>query len=84
MKQAVTKGEDDDSWDSTLVREPYIGMEFDGIGEDDDSEESPSAAEEHDQTGHADTETMTLHLPSHVGHDWCNRNSAKDLAKAEL
>jgi hypothetical protein len=82
--QVVTEGGDDDTWDSTLVREPYIGMEFDGIGKDDDNEDSPSAAKEHDQTGHSDAETISLHLPSHLGHNWCNRNSAKDLAKAEL
>ena len=33
--QAVTEGGDDDSWDSTPVREPHIGVEFNGIGEDD-------------------------------------------------
>ena len=25
-----------------------------------------------------------MHLPSHLGHSWCNRNAAKELAKAEL
>ena len=42
----MTEGGDDDSWDSTLVREPHIGMEFDGIGKDDDNGEMPSAAED--------------------------------------
>ena len=82
--QAVTEGGDDDSWDSTPVREPHIGVEFDGIGEDDDNGEMPSAAEEHDQTGHADAETMAFNLPSQLGRDWCNRNAAEDLAKAEI
>ena len=52
--------------------------------EDDDNGEIPSAAEEHDQTGHADAETMPFNLPSQLGHDWCNRNAAEDLAKAEI
>ena len=82
--QAVTEGGDDGSWDSTPVREPHVGVEFDGIGEDDDDGELPSATEEHAQTGHADAETMPFNLPSHLGRDWCNRNAAEDLAKAEL
>ena len=83
--QASTEGGDDDSWDSTPVRELHVGVEFDGIGEDDnDNEEPPSAAETRNQTAHADAETMSLHLPSYLGRDWCNRNSAEDLAKAEL
>jgi hypothetical protein len=84
--QAATEAGDDDSWDNTLVREPHIGIEFDGLGEDDDNdnEDLPSAAEEHDKTGNADAETMSLHLPSHLGRDWCNRYSAEDLAMAEL
>ena len=31
-----------------------------------------------------DAEYISLHLPSHLGHNWCNRNAAEDLAKAEL
>ena len=29
-------------------------------------------------------ETIPLHLPSHLGHSWCVRNAAEDLANAEL
>ena len=67
-------------------------MEFDGICEDDDDEGS-SSAEEHDQTqparnssadSHTDAEYISLHLPSHLGRNWCDKNSAEDLAKAEL
>ena len=52
-----------------------------------------SSAEDHDQThlpgnsaayGGADAEYISLHLPSHFGHDSCHKNAAKDLAKAEL
>ena len=83
--QASTEDGDDDSWDSTPVRELHVGVEFDGIGEDDDdNEEPPSAAETRNQTSHADAETMSLNLPSYLGRDWCDRNSAEDLAKAEL
>jgi hypothetical protein len=59
-------------------------VEFEGIGEDDDNEESPSTAKEHHQTGRSDAERMPLHLPSHLGHNWCDINAAEDLAKAEL
>jgi hypothetical protein len=31
-----------------------------------------------------DAEHIALHLPSHLGRDWCNINAAEDLAKAEL
>ena len=31
-----------------------------------------------------DAEHISLHLPSHMGRSWCNRNAAEDLAKAEL
>ncbi|KAN0128940.1 hypothetical protein V8E53_004712 [Lactarius tabidus] len=81
----------DDSWDSTPVREAYVGAEFDRIdGEDDD--EHPSSAKEEDQIqsgpGSADrtvdTEHISLCLPSHFGQNWCNQNAAEDLARAEL
>ena len=81
----------DDSWDDT--QETYLGTEFDGIGEEDNDDEHPSSAKEHDQThlfgncstnGRVDAEHISLHLPSHLGHYWCNRNTAEDLAKAEL
>ena len=39
----------DDSWDGTLGRETYLGTEFDGISEEDQDNEGPSSAEEHDQ-----------------------------------
>ena len=45
--QAASDG-GDDSWDDTL--ETYLGTEFDGIGEEDNDDEHPSSAEEHDQT----------------------------------
>jgi hypothetical protein len=74
------------------VRETYTGTEYDGIYEDNDGE-GPSSAEGHDQIlparsssadGHIDAEYISLHLPSHFKHDWCNRNATEDLAKAEL
>ena len=83
----------DDSWDGTLGRETYLGTEFDGISEEDQDNEGPSSAEEHDQIqlfrnyptdGRVDAEYISLHLPSCLERSWCNRNAAKDLAKAEL
>ena len=34
--------------------------------------------------GCIDAERISLHLPSHLGRGWCDRNAAEDLAKAEL
>ena len=82
----------DDSWGDDYTRETYTGAEFDGIGEEDD-DGLDSAAEGHHQTqlprnnpqdGRIDAEYVSLHLPSHLGRSWCNRNAAEDLAKAEL
>jgi hypothetical protein len=83
----------DDSWDDASAREIYVGAEFDGVGEGDDDDEhasSSGAVEEQtpslgdDSDGCIDAERISLHLPSHLGHDWCNINAAKDLAMAEL
>ncbi|KAH9035447.1 hypothetical protein EDB83DRAFT_2228945 [Lactarius deliciosus] len=79
----------DDSWDNTPLREAYIGIKFDGIGEGEDDDECTSSAKEdvsgsHSTDSSIDAEYISLHLLSHLGHDWCNENSAKDLAKAEL
>jgi hypothetical protein len=85
----------DDSWDGASEKEVYIGIEFDGIGEEDDDERglSAEAAEEHDQTQISersfidsciDAEHISLHLPSHLGRSWCDINAAEDLAKTEL
>jgi len=83
----------DDSWDNAPRRETYIGIEFDGIGEGEDDDDRTSSAEEHDQMqlpgncstdGSADAEYISLHLPSHLGCDWCDGNAAKALAKAEI
>ncbi|KAH9168196.1 hypothetical protein EDB89DRAFT_1909473 [Lactarius sanguifluus] len=79
----------DDSWDNTPLREAYIGIKFDGIGEGEDNDERTSSAKEHVSGNHStdssiDVEYISLHLPSHLGHDWCNKNGAEDLAKAEL
>ena len=74
--QAAPDGEDY-AWDGTLGGETYFGTEFDGISEEEDDEERPSSAEEHDKTllfgncstdGHVDAEYILLHLPSHLGH----------------
>jgi hypothetical protein len=51
------------------------------------------AAEEYYQTqlprnspfgSHINAKQISLHLPSHLGYSWYDRNAAKDLAKAEL
>jgi hypothetical protein len=96
QKQAGTllhavSSDNDDSWGDDNTREIYTGAEFDGIGEDDD--EHNSAAEGHHQMqflrnsasdGRMNAEHISLHLPSHLGRNWCDRNAAEDLAKAEL
>ena len=82
----------DDSWDDDSARETYAGVEFDGIGEEEtDDEHGPSeAAEERQSFAYAspdsciNAEHIALHLPSHLGRNWCNNNLAEDLAKAEL
>ena len=83
----------DDSWGDDHAREMYTGAEFDGIGEEDNNELA-STPEERYQTlqlprnsppdGCMDAEHISLHLPLHMGCSWCDRNSAEDLAKAEL
>ena len=82
----------DDSWGDEDAREAYTGAEFDGIGEEDD-DGLGSAAEGHYQPqslrnrppdGRMDAEYILLHLPSHLGRSWCDRNAAENLAKAEL
>ena len=90
--QAASEGRDD-SWDSTLVRETNIGVEFDGIGEGEDNDELPLSDEEHDRMqlvatfsgdGHSGAEYISLQLPSNLGQVWCNTKAGEDLAKAEL
>lgn len=82
----------DDSWGDDDSREIYTGAEFDGVGEEDDGADDP-AGEEHYQTqllrnyppgSRINSEHISLHLPSHLGRSWCDRNAAEGLAKAEL
>jgi hypothetical protein len=88
----VVSNDADDSWGDEYTREIYTGAEFDGIGEEEDGDGHNSVAEEQYQTqflqknqsdGHIGAEHMSLHLPSHLGRTWCNRNGAEDLANAE-
>jgi len=81
----------DNSWADDYTREIYTGTEFDGVGEEDGGLDT--AAEDHNQMqfprssppdGHINAEQILLHLLSHIGRSWCNRNGAKDLAKVEL
>ena len=81
----------DDSWADDYTKEIYTGAEFDGVGEDDD--EHNLAAEERYQPqlpgssppdGRINAEHISLHLPSHLGRSWCNRNASEGLARAEL
>jgi hypothetical protein len=83
----------DDSWDDDHTRETYTGAKFNGVGEDEDDGGHDLTAEEHYRMqlprnsppdGHINAEHISLHLSSHLGHNWCNRNAAKNLAKAEL
>ncbi|KAH9170154.1 hypothetical protein EDB89DRAFT_1908022 [Lactarius sanguifluus] len=78
---------DDDSWEDDYKSEVYTGVEFDGIDEEEDDQHTLSTSG-HGQMklsgGSVDAEHLLLHLPSHLGHNWCNTNAAKDLAKVEL
>ena len=83
----------DDSQGIAPVRETHDGTEFDEFMEEDDDDNGPSFAEEHNPAqpsgnppanGWAEVEYISLHLPSHFGSSWCNANGAEDLAKAEL
>jgi len=82
-----------DSWCNDYIREIYTGAKFNGVGEKEDNDGYKLAAKECHQTqlprnspsdGHINAENILLHLPLHLGHSWCNRNAAEDLAKAEL
>jgi len=88
----IVSNEADNSWGDDYTRETYTGAEFDSIG-DEDNDSHNSATEEHYQTqllrnsppnGCINAEHILLHLPSQLGHSWCNMNAAKDLVKAEL
>ena len=69
----------------------YAGVEFDGIGEGNDEEHASSTEAEEGQSfaygspdSCIDAEQIALHLPSHLGRNWCDNNFAEDLARAEL
>ena len=83
----------DDSWYNDNTREMYTGVEFDGIGKEEDDGGCDSSAEGNYQMqsqrnsppdGRINAEYISLHLLSHLGCSWCNRNAAKYLVKAEL
>jgi len=83
----------DDSWCDDNIREMYTGMEFDGIGEEEDNGRCDSSAKGNYQmqlqrnsppNGRINAKYISLHLPSHLGRSWCNGNAAEYLAKAEL
>jgi hypothetical protein len=88
----AVSGDGDDFWDDDSAGEIYAGVEFDGIGEEEnDDDASSSKAAEGSQSfvygfpdGCIDAEHVALHLPSHLGRNWCDNNFAEDLAKAEL
>lgn len=93
----AVSGDEDDSWDDVSEREVYAGIEFDGIDEDNDEGASSAEASGGHLSHHQaqwlgnsspdkciDAEHISLHLPSHLGRNWCNKNGTKDLAKAEL
>jgi len=70
-------------------------MEFDGIGEEDgdglpanEHKDGPPADERDNMNrpanSNANAEYILLHLPSHLGGNWCHENAAEDLLKMEL
>jgi hypothetical protein len=89
----AVSNDDDDFWGDDHAREAYTGAEFDGVGEEDDDALASTPEERYQMlqllrnnppNGCMDAEHISLHLPSHMGRGWCDRNSAEDLAKAEL
>jgi hypothetical protein len=91
----AVSGDGDETWEDASAREVYVGREFDNIGEGEDDDEhalSAEAAEDHQMQlsgnsspdGRIDAEHLSLHLPSHLGRNWCDKNAAEDIAKAEL
>ena len=82
----------DDSWGDDYTKEIYTGAEFDSVGEEEDDGHDSAAQDRYQiqllrnrhPDGHINAEHILLHLPSHLGRSWCNKNSAEDLAKAEL
>jgi len=101
--------DEEDSWNNAPIREFYSGLEFDGIGEEEEdglpanegddglpaNEDGDSqyaeedTADEYDKANrpagsNTDAEYIPLHLPSHLGGNWCNENAAEDLLKIEL
>ena len=82
----------DDLWDDENENEAYTGAEFDDVGEEDDDGQDLAAKEHYSgqlprnspANGHINAEHILLHLPSHLGCRWCDRNAAEDLVKAEL
>jgi hypothetical protein len=87
MLYAVS-GDLDDSWGNDFASETYTGVEFDGVGEEEDNDGLDLAANEHHERcptdGRIDAECIPLHLPSNIGQSWCDGNSGKDLVEAEL
>ena len=89
----AVSNDDDNSWGDKCATEIYTGTKFDEIGEEEEDYEHNSAAKERYQTqflgngsfdGHINAEDILLHLSSHLGCTWCNKNAAENLAKAEL
>ena len=82
----------DDTWGDENTREEYTSTKFDGISEDNNDMQDLAAKKYHQMqfvrdnpaNGCIDAERISLHLLSHIGRGWCNRNAAKDLAKVEL
>ncbi len=91
MLHAVSNNAND-SWGDDYAREVYTSAKFDGIGEEDNIGHDWAAEAHHQmqilQSSLPDScinvEHILLHLPSHLGRSWCNRNAAEDLANAEL
>lgn len=82
-----------DSCGDKYATEIYTRAEFDSVGEEEEDDGCNLAVKEHyhmqllrssPPDEHINAEHIQLHLPSYLGCSWCNKNAAKDLAKAEL
>ena len=87
--KAAASDNANDSWGGDYIREIYTGAKFDGTVEDEGNDRHDSTAEEHHQTQLLKStlandcsiyaEYISLNLPLHLGHIWCNGNFAEDL-----
>jgi hypothetical protein len=87
MLHAIS-GNLDDSWGDNFMNKAYTGVEFNGVGKEEDNDGLNLAADKYYERcptdSHIDAEHIPLYFPSNIGRSWCDGNSGKDLVEAEL